>query len=286
MFHDLTQFGGRLTPARPDLAARRLTGRVEAVRFVEGMRRRATAGLLDLTATVEPRAELATQLLHGEVFTVYEERPDGLAWGQAEADGYVGYVSAAGLGPDRAPGRRVSALWSHRYGGPSVKARVSGDLPFLADLDVTGEKRGFAALRGGGFAPAQHLAPTTGDFVTQAGRFLGAPYLWGGRSARGLDCSALVQLALMAGGTPAPRDSDMQAALLGEALAEDGGLRRGDLVFWRGHVGIMADAETLLHANAHHVAVTLEPFASAAARIEAAGGGPVTARRRLALGAG
>lgn len=273
-----------MTPARPDLAASRLAGRVEAARFVEGARRRVTAGLLDLTAAPDPRAELATQLLHGEVFTVYEERPDGLAWGQAEADGYVGYVAAAGLGPDRAPGRRVTALCGHRYEAPSVKARVRGELPFLAELDVTGETRGFAPLRGGGFAPVQHLAPVAGDYVAQAARFLGAPYLWGGRSARGLDCSALVQLALAAVGVPAPRDSDMQAALLGAAA--EGEPRRGDLAFWRGHVGIMADAGTLLHANAHHMAVALEPFAAAAARIEAAGGGPVTARRRLGPEAG
>jgi hypothetical protein len=187
-----------------------------------------TAGLLDLTAAPDPRAELATQLLHGEVFTVYEDRGDGLAWGQAESDGYVGYVAAAGLGPDRARGRRVTALSSHRLGGPSVKERATGELPFMAELDVTGETRGFAALRGGGFAPAQHLAAVAGDFTAQAMRFVGVPYLWGGRSARGLDCSALVQLALTAVGTPAPRDSDMQAALLGEALAEGAALRRGD----------------------------------------------------------
>jgi len=283
LYQDLNQFGPRLTPARPDLAARRLMGRVVAHRFADGVARRVTADLLDLTLAPAPGAELATQLLHGEAFTVYETRPDGLAWGQAEADGYVGFVAAAGLGPDRAAGRKLSALSSHRYAAPLLKAHAAGDLPFLADLDVTGETRGFAALRGGGFTPVQHIRPLIGDFVTQAERFLGAPYRWGGRSVRGLDCSALVQLALMAVGRAAPRDTDMQVALLGAAQPVEAGPMRGDLAFWRGHVGVLLDEATLLHANAHHMAVAVEPFGAAAARIAAAGGGPVTALRRLAL---
>lgn len=282
LFHDLTAFGARLTPARPDLAAARLRGSVVAARFVEGVARRVTAGLLDLTTTPDPAAGLATQLLCGERFTVYETTPDGRAWGQSEADGYVGYVAASGLGPDRRPGRRVTALASHRYAAPLVKARTTAELPFLADLDVSGETRGFAALRGGGFVPIQHLAPVTADFVDVAAGFLGTPYLWGGRSSRGLDCSALIQLALTATGAPAPRDSDMQAALLGRALTPDEPSRRGDLIFWRGHVGMLTAPDTLLHANAHHMAVTQEPFEPAVARIAAAGGGPVVVRRRLA----
>ncbi len=148
-------------------------------------------------------------------------------------------------------------------------------------MDATGERNGFAALGDGGFTPLPHLAPPAGDFVDQALRFLGAPYLWGGRSAAGLDCSALIQLALAATEVAAPRDSDMQAALLGDALEAGAPARRGDLVFWRGHVGVMADAATLLHANAHHMAVASEPFAAAEQRILDAGGGPVTGRRRL-----
>ena len=151
---------------------------------------------------------------------------------------------------------------------------------------MSGDTRGFAALRGGGFAPLQHLAPVAGDFVAVAARFLGAPYLWGGRSARGLDCSALVQLALMAAGIAAPRDSDMQAALLGRALAADEPALRGDLIFWRGHVGLLADPQTLIHANAHHMAVAQEALANATARIAAAGGGRVAMRRRVTLSAG
>lgn len=240
-----------------------------------------TADLLDLTAAPDPEAGLATQLLHGEPFTVYEIRDDGLAWGQSEADGYVGYVRAEGLGPDRPAGRRLTACASHRYAAPSIKARALGELPFLADLDLAGEETGFARLAAGGYVPLPHLAPRSGDAAAAAERFLGAPYLWGGRSARGIDCSGLAQLALLSVGIAAPRDSDMQAALLGAALPDDAAGARGDLIFWRGHVGLLLDAQTLIHANAHHMAVAIEPLAAAIKRIAAAGGGPVTGRRRL-----
>jgi cell wall-associated NlpC family hydrolase len=278
----MTPFPGRLLPARPDLAAEHLRGRVVAARFVAGTRCCVRPALLDLTLTPEPGAELATQLLHGERFIVYERRPDGLAWGQAELDGYVGYVAASALGAVQSPGQRITAVWSQVYPRPAVRARVQSELPFLAEVAIAGTTGAFARLRAGGHVPRAHLAPLSGDFVDQAERFVGTPYLWGGRSARGIDCSGLIQLALLAVGRAAPRDSDMQAALLGAELPARAALRRGDLVFWNGHAGIMRDRDTLIHANAHQMAVTAEPFAAVAARVAAAGGGPVIARRRLA----
>ncbi|PZQ52688.1 MAG: peptidase P60 [Rhodovulum sulfidophilum] len=280
-----TRFAPRLVPARPDLAAEHLRGRVEAERFVPGTRRSVATPLLDLSLSPEPGAGRDTQLLYGETFTVYEIGEDGLAWGQAELDGYVGYVSAADLTAPRPRGTRVTALWSHLYPVADVRAKPTQELPFLAEVPVAGTTAGFARLRGGGHVPRPHLFPIRGDFVDQAARFLGAPYLWGGRSVAGLDCSALVQLALLATGAPAPRDSDMQASLLGRALAEEEPGRRGDLVFWRGHVGILEDADTLLHANGYHMAVAREPLGAAIDRIAAQGGGPVTGRRRLEPGA-
>lgn len=274
----MNAFADRLVPPRPDLAAETLRRSVVAERYVAGRPFQVAATLLDLVA--RPGGERATQLLHGEAFTVYEERPDGLAWGQAELDGYVGYVRADGLEPRRCRGQRVTAVWSHVYSRPTVRGTVERDLPYLAEVAVSGTTAGFARLRGGGHVPLPHLAPAAADYVTEAERFVGAPYLWGGRSARGIDCSGLVQLAMLGSGRPAPRDSDMQAALLGGVLPQRGSLRRGDLVFWKGHVGIMRDRDTLLHANGHHMAVASEPLAGAVARIAAAGGGPVTVRRR------
>lgn len=274
-------FHRRLVPARPDLAAEHLRGRVEAERFVRGRPARVASPLLDLTSSPGREAERATQLLHGEIFVVYEDaRPDGLVWGQAALDGYVGYVVGAGLGPQRGAGRHVTAIWSQSYERPSVQARVTTELPFLADVPVAGSTGNFARLRNGGHVPLPHLDPVSGDPADQATRFLGAPYLWGGRSVCGIDCSALVQLSCLACGLRLPRDSDMQAALAGRALDPAEPLVRGDLVFWRGHVAMMLDAETLIHANGHHMAVTREPLATVERRVLAAGGGAITGRRR------
>ena len=276
-----TPFARRLVPARADLAAEHLRGQVAAEAFVPGTRHSVAEPLLDLSLSPDPGAGRDTQLLFGEVFTVYETRADGLAWGQAELDGYVGYVRAEGLTGARPRGTRVTALTSHLYPTADVRAKPTRALPFLAEVAVAGTTAGFARLRGGGHVPRPHLAPVAGDFVDQAARFLGAPYLWGGRSAAGLDCSALAQLALLATGVAAPRDSDMQATLLGRPLPAGEAGRRGDLIFWRGHVGILEDAETLLHANGFHMAVAREPLGPAIERIVATGGGPVTGRRRL-----
>lgn len=271
----------RLTPARPDLAAAHLRGQVAAARYVEPERLRVTAPLLDMVAAPGGGA-LVTQLLHGEAFDLYErDAATGMAWGQCGTDGYVGYVDAAGVGAAPAPDRRVVTLGTQVYGEPRLKSRPVGWLPFLAALRVEEDRDGFARIGPALWCPAPHLAPVgeaAPDFVAVAERLLGVPYLWGGRSNIGLDCSALVQLALLAAGRAAPRDSDQQQAM-GSAIS--GANARGDLVFWRGHVGIMRDARVLLHANAHHMAVVSEPLADAVARIEAAGAGPVTAIRRL-----
>ena len=274
------RFARRLRPARPDLAAGHLRGQVEAARFAEGVALRVTAPVLDLV--LEPGGGLATQLLHGETFTVYD-MAGPLAWGQAGTDGYVGHVAADGLGPLAPDGEAatVTALWSHVYAAPEVKARVTGALPLGARLVLAGQDGAFARLAGGGWVPRRHLEPVAGDAPAQAARLIGVPYLWGGRSAGGIDCSGLVQCALAATGRAAPRDSDMQEVALGAALDPDAPFARGDLVFWRGHVGMLLAPDTLIHANAHHMAVTIEPFGPAAARIAATGGGPVTSRRRL-----
>jgi cell wall-associated NlpC family hydrolase len=287
---ELSRFARRLVPARPDLAAAHLAGRIAAARHVVGETMMVSAPLLDLTGVPDGKAERMTQLLFGERFTVYA-REDGFAWGQAE-DLYVGYVPAEGLAPPPATGsaHRVRALLTHLHPEPSVRSRPLCRLPFMARIAVTATDGAWAEVAGGGFVPRAHVvgegSPPAGDFVAEAERFLGLPYLWGGRSAEGLDCSALVQLALIAAGIAAPRDSDMQAAFLGAALGPEAAPCRGDLVFWRGHVGIMLDAARLIHANAHAMAVTIEPLDAVIGRVAAAGEGGVTGRRRLSPGTG
>lgn len=279
----------RLTPARPDLAAESLRGVVDAPRHAAPRLMRVVVPVAALRR--EPRADapLDTQLLAGEAFAVYDEDGEGHAWGQSLRDSYVGYVSREALGPaEPAPTHRVAALSTPVYPGPSLKLPTETFLPLGAQVCATGEDKGYARLSGGGFVHAAHLAPLDSrepDFVAVAERFLHAPYLWGGRTVRGLDCSGLVQVALQAARIDAPRDADMQEALLGRPLplGDDapGALRRGDLVFWQGHVAVMIDGERMIHANGHHMAVAVEPFAEARARILAASHGAVTSLRRL-----
>ncbi len=279
-------FDPRVTPARPDLAAESLRGRIEASRFVAGETLRVVAPIAPLRRAPDFEAPIETEALYGEAAVVYEERGDW-RWVQLARDGYVGYLPAAALGPERAPTHRIAALRSHAYPGPSIKRPPRFALSLGAVVEVVGFDGDFAVTGDGLFLYARRLAPIDArepDFVAVAERFLETPYLWGGRTSEGIDCSGLAQTALMAAGIAAPRDSDMQEAALGRPLPLDDALaqlRRGDLVFWKGHVGVMRDAATLLHANGWAMKVASEPLAEARARIANSGGGAITSIRRL-----
>lgn len=272
----------RITPVRADLAAESLRGRVAAPRFAAPRPMRVAVPLAPLTAKPDSGAALDSQLLLGEAFDVYDSA-DGWSWGQARGDGYVGYVPTACLGAGEAPPtHRVTIGQALIYPSATVKSHPVGGAPFGARLRVTEPGAAFCALEDGGYIPTPHLCPVevaAKDWVAVATLFLGAPYLWGGRSVAGVDCSGLVQVARQAAGFPCPRDSDMQRAVPAEDVPE-GALHRGDLVFWKGHVGIMLTGGQLLHANAHHMAVAIEPLTRAATRIDRAGGGRIVARRR------
>lgn len=273
----------RSLPANDRVAHASLEGQVEGLRLTEGEAMRIGAPLADLRDA--PDGTRDKQMLRGQGFVRLETR-NGWAFGFDAVDGYVGWLPAEALVPQHWPTHRVVARASHVYAAPDVKAPERAALSFFCELEVAGEAGpdgAFAALAGGGHVPAVHLRPLSwvaDDAASVAELFLGTPYLWGGNSASGIDCSGLVQLALHAAGRSCPRDTDQQEAAVGRALAGDAPLRRGDLVFWAGHVGMMANAEDIVHANAHHMATVREPLAEAARRIEAAGGGPITARRR------
>ena len=274
----------RLTPARPDIADIRLRGRVTAERYVTGTPRRVAAPSVALRRTPAPDAGLETEALLGDAVTLYAEA-DGVAFVQLVRDGYVGYLPSACLGPaEPEPTHRVTALRTFLYPEPNLKRPVRGHLSLGARLVVTGATGSYLETPGG-FVFASHCAPVADrepDYPATAARLVGTPYLWGGRTSLGLDCSGLVQLCLDAAGLPCPRDADMQERELGQALPLDGArLRRGDFVFWRGHVGLMLDPDTLIHANGHHMAVAVEPLEEAVSRIRAHSFGAVTGFRRL-----
>jgi cell wall-associated NlpC family hydrolase len=276
----------RLTPARGDIAAKHLKGKVEAARFVEGETFEIADALAPLRQGPSADAEQATQALKGERVTIYDRNAEGWAWGQLEADGYVGWLPDAALArPAAPPTHKVTALRTFAFPGPSIKLPPAEALVMDSRLSITREDGIFAVTREGWFVPKAHLAGLDDhapDFVVIAERFVGTPYLWGGKSCLGIDCSGLVQLALQATGKSCLRDSDMQQAQLGRTLdaEESKHLQRGDLIFWRGHVAIVRDADTVVHANAFHMATAIEGAQEAIARISASGG-EVTAVKRI-----
>ena len=291
---DPSQFDSRRHPVRSDLAGADYRGRVSAPRFAEGVRYVVRAPVTPLVPRPRPDTPIDTQALFGEHMRVYDIDAEGWAWGQLETDGYVGYVSAEALDIARTPTHAVSAPYSYRYPGPDLKLPPIDLLSIGARVTVTDtwivRNLEYALLAEGGAMVARHLSPlgqVVQDWVAVAESLIGAAYLWGGRSALGLDCSALVQLAAQYGGHRLPRDTDMQHGEAGEKIAEMADdprdtppLMRGDLVFWRGHVGIMQDDANFLHASGHHMQVVSEPAPPAFQRLAGAVG-PITAIRRL-----
>ncbi|MEM6355820.1 MAG: NlpC/P60 family protein [Pseudomonadota bacterium] len=284
----------RLTPAREDLADAALEGRVPAERYVRPRAGRITGPLVDLRPSPGPMARIDTQLPFGEPIEIYDDA-DGWIWLRSRIDGYVGYAlaeSAASAGHE--PTHRVATRAALVFEAPDIKA-AAVRLPWASAVCVAETVAGagtnglLGRLASGGYVPMAQLRPLTDratDWVAEAEALIGQPYLWGGRSGDGVDCSSLIQLALAAAGCAFPRDSDMQAAaeLPGTSRldrAERDVLRRGDLVFWAGHVGVMQDERRLLHANAHHMAVASEPLSDTTARIAAKEGKDITSILRL-----
>jgi cell wall-associated NlpC family hydrolase len=286
----LESFDRRRHPVRPDLAASDYQGRAEADLFVDGEVFQIVSDSLAIRP--EPRSDrsIDTEALCGEWITVYEQTPEGWAWGQLDTDGYVGWFSSDGLGAVQPATHRVRALRTYRYPGADLKFPPLGLLSLGAQVTVVGEAetRGlkYAMLSDGSAVVASHLVPVDtveDDWVAVAEELAGTPYLWGGRTSLGLDCSALVQLAAQAGGISLPRDSDMLEAEAGRGIPFDdpSTFERGDLLFWKGHVGIIAGPNDLLHANGYTMTVAHEPLDQAIKRIAETEWGAITRARRL-----
>jgi hypothetical protein len=269
----------RLTLAHDGIAARSLEGIVPADRYLDTTMRPTVVPAASLRRAPSPDAEQLDQLLFGELFDVLDEA-DGWAFGQAKRDGYVGYVEATGLGGSLTePTHTVRALRTYGFSAPSIKSPPTGLYSMNALVAEEGREGRFVKTAGGWFVE-EHLVPIgapAADYVAVAEQFVGTPYQWGGRESLGLDCSGLVQQALYAVGRHCPRDSDQQATM-GEPVET---LRRGDLVFWLGHVAMMTSETDIVHANAFHMAVMIEPLAEAVARTIGRGGGEPTGYRRI-----
>jgi len=279
----------RLNAFRPDLADARLAGQAGSARLVEGRPARIAAPVADLRNDPTLSAGLGSQLLRGDEVLVFEEH-GGWGWVQSERDSYVGYLQADALARRGAPATHiVAAPRTFIYTADDMKSPRADALSIGTLLTIAGtsERRGtaYAELAEGGFVIAAHLRPVSdeaADFVAVAETLEFTPYLWGGASAFGLDCSGLVQLSMRMAGRPVLRDTDMQARSVGTEI--DPGrdcrdLRRGDLVFWNGHVAIMTDAENLIHANGHTMTVSRERLDDAVRRISYLYGAPTGFRR-------
>lgn len=288
---DKTSLDPRCNAVRADLADGALRGKVDAERFVEGQQRQVIQAAVPLRSRPDLKAPLDTELLFGELVSVFETR-EGWSWVQAKRDQYVGYLPAPALSTSVLEAtHRVRALGTFMYPAADFKTPPLMHLSIGAELAVADEGETFSRLVKGGYVVTRHIAAIDKfqrDFVEVAERFIGTPYLWGGRTRLGIDCSGLVQISLQSAGISAPRDSDMQRAELGEVIAippELEGLARGDLIFWNGHVAIMVDGVMLVHANAHHMSVSIETLPEAVERIAKTGLEVVAIKRLPALGA-
>ena len=280
----MSQLDPRLHAYRADLAAESLRGQVSASQYVPGRPAQVVLGVADVRRQPATSAPLDTQLLSGEVVTVYDEA-DGWAWVQNAADGYVGYVESAALGREiQTPTHSVAVMRTFLYPEPDIKTPTLDCLSMSSPVTVIGTKDRFSEVRlaapgAGGWVYSRHLAAAGDvmlDYLETALQFLGAPYLWGGKGCLGLDCSALIQIAMARAGIPCPRDSYMQATSLGDEISWTAGdykLRRGDLIFFPGHVAIAVDETMVISPNAHAMLVTIEPLTDLLGRVEAESGG-------------
>ena len=277
----------RTTLARKDLADTALKARVRAERYAPIKSKVVSTGIVDVKKTPNNSAPLLTQAFFGEEVSMLDEA-NGWAFCQLNSDGYVGFLKSEHLSTHGLqPSHSVAVPLSHVYPKPDVRAPIGMAIPFGAQVTISEgvEEKRFSEVRGLGWIYKRHLKPLgslNADYLQTAAMFLHAPYVWGGKTALGLDCSALVQLALNYAGKDCPRDTDQQLEMLGRSVgANISACEKGDLVFFPGHVGFMLDKMRLLHANATYMRVTLDKLESVVSRLSMVHDNPVVDIRRL-----
>ncbi|WP_241242013.1 C40 family peptidase [Sphingobium algorifonticola] len=271
----------RIHAVRGDLADLALAGVLFSAHYARAVEMSCVMPGAGVRATTAPGAETVTQLLRGEIFHVLDVTAEW-AWGFCHHDGYVGYVQRDVLDLREEATHRITAHMAPVFAEANIKARIvdcwpRGSLfPATVEGDFLACPEGFVHIRHA--CDAQQMQT---DWVSTAASYIGQPYVWGGRGHLGVDCSGLVQVALGQAGRKVPRDTDLQRESIGVQLPEDAPLQRGDLLFFPGHVGIMVDSDSLLHANAHWMGTVVEPLADVIARLAPLHAQPVLARRRI-----
>ena len=277
-----TALDRRVHAARGDLADLSLAGTLFSAHYARAVPLTCVAPGTPVRASAAQTAEMVSQLLRGEIFHALDVTTDW-AWGFCGHDGYVGYVQRDALDVAETATHRISARLAPLFSAPDIKSKIVAYWPGGAQFGGEAQD-GFIACAEG-YIHARHAVPLgalPADWVAVAERYLGQPYVWGGRGHRGVDCSGLVQVALGQSGHIVPRDTDLQCESIGDPIDSKASLQRGDLIFFPGHVGIMTDGSRMLHANAHWMAVTCEPLADVVARLATSHDHPVIARRRIA----